>query len=95
MTKNFEKPYIIFYPLVDRTGNFMPANEAILNIQGNNNPGTTAWKGDIIIAKFRGGVGDPFSSIIDISMADFAILKNYLLRGGPKAEASQPDYFFE
>ena len=94
MTKNFEKPYIIFYPLADRAGKPMPANEAIRNIQGNNYSGTTEWKGDIIIAKFRGGVGDPFSSIIDISMADFPILKNYLMRNGPEAEASKPDHFF-
>ena len=89
MIKNFEKPYIIFYPLADRAGKSMPVNEAIRNIQGNSYSGTTEWRGDIIIAKFRGGAGDPFSSLIDISMADFPILKNYLMRNGPAAEVSR------
>lgn len=91
MTKNFEKPYIIFYPLADRSGKAMPINEAIRNIQGKNYSESIMWRGDIVIAKFRGGVGDPFSSLINISMADFPILKNYLLRKGPESEASIPN----
>lgn len=89
MTKDFEKPYVIFYPLADRTGKFMPVNKAVRNIQGNKHSGTMEWRGDIMIAKFRGGVDDPFSSLIDIHMADFPILKNYLMRNGPAAEASR------
>ncbi|KAH8118491.1 hypothetical protein DFH11DRAFT_676999 [Phellopilus nigrolimitatus] len=86
MTKSFANPYIIFYPVVSRTGAPFPINKAIREIQGRSFIEENAWRGNIVIAKYRGGGSDPFMSLIDISMADFPILKNYLLNRGPTGQ---------
>ncbi|EJD01292.1 uncharacterized protein FOMMEDRAFT_88853 [Fomitiporia mediterranea MF3/22] len=86
MTMNFANPYIIFYPTMSRTGAPFPVNRAIREIQGSFFNESTAWRGNIIVAKYRGGGNDPFMSLIDISMADFPILKNYFLNRGPSGQ---------
>ncbi|PAV21134.1 hypothetical protein PNOK_0376100 [Pyrrhoderma noxium] len=60
MTKNFANPYIIFYPVVSRTGAPFPINRAIREIQGRSYSDDNAWRGNIIVAKYRGGGNDPF-----------------------------------
>lgn len=56
-----------------------PINKCIRDIQGRAFREDCAWRGNIIIAKYR---DNPFSSLIHASMADFPILKNYLLTHG-------------
>ncbi|KAJ3550637.1 hypothetical protein NMY22_g354 [Coprinellus aureogranulatus] len=79
MNKKFANPYIIFYPTVSRDGMPFPVNKCIKDIQGKAFKEPHAWRGNIVIAKYR---DDPFTSMIDASMADFAILKNFLLTHG-------------
>jgi hypothetical protein len=85
MNKKFANPYIVFYPTVSRDGRPFPVNRCIREIQGKLFREELAWRGDIIIAKYR---DDPWTSMIDASMADFPILKNYLLTHGAPLHVS-------
>jgi len=79
MNRNFTNPYIIFYPTLSRDGMPFPVNSAIREIQGRNFRESYAWRGNIVVAKYR---ESPFSSMVALSMADFPILKNYLMTHG-------------
>jgi hypothetical protein len=79
MNRKFANPYIIFHPTVSRDGMPFHINKSIREIQGRGFKEEHAWRGNIVIAKYR---DNPFSSMIDASMADFPILKNYLLTHG-------------
>ncbi|KAG5727744.1 hypothetical protein E4T56_gene20791 [Termitomyces sp. T112] len=79
MNRKFTNPYIIFYPIVSRDGMPFPVNKSIREIQARAFKEEAAWRGNIIIAKYR---DNPFSSMMDTSMADFAILRNYLMTHG-------------
>lgn len=59
MNKNFTNPYIIFYPTLSRDGMPFPINRAIREIQGRNFRESYAWRGNIVVAKYR---ESPFSS---------------------------------
>ncbi|KLO16379.1 hypothetical protein SCHPADRAFT_887856 [Schizopora paradoxa] len=83
MTRTFANPYIIFYPVIPRIGDSFPVNRTIREIQGNNFNEDRAWRGNIVVAKYRSGGVDPFLSMINISMADFPLLKNYFLNHEP------------
>jgi len=75
MNKKFPSPYILFYPTVSRDGMPFPVNKCIREIQGQVFNEAKAWRGNILIAKYR----DPsYSAMMDASMADFPILKNWL-----------------
>jgi hypothetical protein len=78
MNQKFTNPYIIFYPTVSRDGMPFPVNNYIKDIQAEVRPFSeeTAWRGNIVIAKYH---DDPFTGMIHASMADFPILKNYLM----------------
>ena len=86
MTRPFPNPYIIFYPVLPRPGTTLPINKTIREIQGRSFSEYDAWRGNVVIAKFRGGGSDPFANLMDISMADFPILKNYLSTRGPMGQ---------
>jgi hypothetical protein len=75
MNKKFTYPYVIFYPVVSRDGMPFPINKCIREIQGPLFKEELAWRGNIVIAKYR---DDRFTSMMDASMADFPLLKNYL-----------------
>lgn len=75
MNKKFTYPYVIFYPVVSRDGMPFPINKCIREIQGLLFKDELAWRGNIVIAKYR---DDRFTSMMDASMADFPLLKNYL-----------------
>lgn len=75
MTKTFSTPYIIFYPTVSRDGMAFPINKFIREAQGRFYKESAAWRGNIVVAKYR---DTQFSAMTNISMADFPILKNYL-----------------
>ncbi|KAJ6627408.1 hypothetical protein B0H10DRAFT_1779680 [Mycena sp. CBHHK59/15] len=81
MNRKFANPYVVFYPTISRDGMPFPINRCIRDIQGPFFNEQVAWRGNIIIAKYR---DNPFTSMMDASMADFPILKNYLRnRGSP------------
>lgn len=84
MDINFICSYL--FVTVSRTGAPFPINRAIREIQGRSYSDDNAWRGNIIVAKYRGGGNDPFMSFVDISMADFPILKNYFLNRGPSGQ---------
>jgi len=79
MNRKFACPYIIFYPVVSRDGMPFPVNQTIQNIQGQNFNSDQAWRGNIVVAKYH---DNPFTSMMDASMADFPIIKNFLLTHG-------------
>jgi len=79
MNRNFTNPYIIFYPTVSRDGMPFAINKTIREIQGRSFKESSAWRGNIVVAKYR---ESPFSSLVSLTMADFAILKNYLMTHG-------------
>lgn len=87
MNRKFANPYVIFYPVVSRDGMPFPVNKTVRDIQGQAYKPEYAWRGNIVVAKYR---ENPFSSMIDASMADFPILKNYFLtHGSPQSGAPQ------
>ena len=59
MNRNFTSPYVIFYPTLERGGMPFPVNKAIREIQGRNYNEDSAWRGNIVVAKYR---ESPFSS---------------------------------
>jgi hypothetical protein len=80
MNKKFANPYIIYYPVVSRDGMPFPVNRTVRDIQEEVNKGRRLredqlWRGNIVAAKFA---DDLFAQMIDASMADFPILKNFL-----------------
>jgi hypothetical protein len=80
MNKKFANPYIIYYPVVSRDGMPFPVNRTVRDIQEEVNKGRRLredqlWRGHLVAAKFA---DDHFTQMIDASMADFPILKNFL-----------------
>lgn len=75
MTRKFTAPYIMFWPTVSRDGMPFPINKCIREIQGHNDNEAKAWRGNIVVAKYR---DVDYTEMMDASMADFPIVKNYL-----------------
>ncbi len=75
MIKKFPTPYIVFYPVFSRDGMPFPVNKCIREIQNQMYDETRAWRGNLVVAKYRDA---DYSVMIDASMADFPIIKNYL-----------------
>jgi hypothetical protein len=80
MNKKFTNPYIIYYPVVSRDSMPFPVNQTVQGIQEEVNKGRQLreeqlWRGNLVAAKFA---NDQFTQIMDASMADFPILKNFL-----------------
>lgn len=87
MNRRFANPYIIFYPVVSRDGMPFPVNKTIRDIQGQAFRPEYAWRGNIVVGKYR---ENAFTSLVNASMADFPILKNYFLtHGSPQSGAPQ------
>ena len=75
MNKKFVNPYVLFYPVLSRDGMPFPINKCLKEIQGPNYREHLAWRGNIVIAKY----GDQLlSTLVDATMTDFPLLKNYL-----------------
>ena len=66
--------YIIYYPTVSRDGMPFPINKCIREIQGSFYEETSAWRGNIVIVKYKDA---RYSEIVGASMADFPLIKNY------------------
>ncbi|KNZ71581.1 hypothetical protein J132_08092 [Termitomyces sp. J132] len=79
MLRKFTNPYIIFYPIVSRDGMPFPVNKSIRGIQARSFKEEVAWRGNVVIVKYH---DSPFSSMMDTPIADFAILRNYLMTHG-------------
>ena len=75
MIKKFTSPYIIFYPVISRDGMPFPINKCIREVQGSFYKESSAWRGNIVVAKY---LDTTYMQMTDASMADFPILKNYL-----------------
>lgn len=75
MTKKFTTPYIVFYPMLSRDGMPFPINKFLREAQGRNYQETKAWRGNIVVAKYR---DLEYSGMANMSMADFPLVKNYL-----------------
>ncbi|KAI0786449.1 hypothetical protein C8Q75DRAFT_273887 [Abortiporus biennis] len=75
MKRKFDTPYIIFYPVISRDSMPFPINKCIREIQGNFYKESRAWRGNIVVAKYK---DQQYSAMIDMSMADFPLVKNYL-----------------
>ena len=81
MNKKFANPYIIYYPVVSRDGMPFPVNRTVRDIQEELNKGNRRlhedqlWRGNLVAAKFA---DNHFVQMMDASMADFPILKNFL-----------------
>ncbi|KAJ7162626.1 hypothetical protein C8R43DRAFT_304378 [Mycena crocata] len=78
MNQKFTHPYIIFYPTISRDGMPFPINKCVRDIQGRRYSEQFAWRGNILIGKYSQH-GQPFTSLMDASMADFPILKNFIM----------------
>jgi hypothetical protein len=91
MNKKFANPYIIYYPVVSRDGMPFPVNRTVRDIQEEVNKGRRLredqlWRGNLVAAKFA---DDRFTQMMDASMADFPILKNFLgTHASPGSSAS-------
>ncbi|RDX53022.1 hypothetical protein OH76DRAFT_1399605 [Lentinus brumalis] len=75
MMNKFTAPYIVFYPVLSRDGMPFPVNKCIREIQGQMFDEGRAWRGNLVVAKYR---DTNYSAMIDASMADFPLIKNYL-----------------
>ncbi|KAI0676762.1 hypothetical protein C8Q78DRAFT_987340 [Trametes maxima] len=75
MMQKFATPYIVFYPTVSRDGMPFPVNKCIREIEADRFDEARAWRGNLIVAKYK---DTKYSAMIDASMADFPIIKNYL-----------------
>ncbi|KAG2067681.1 hypothetical protein BDR04DRAFT_838101 [Suillus decipiens] len=76
MKKKFANPYVIFYLTVSRDGMSFPINKCIREIQRQSFREATAWHRNIIITKYQ---ESPFLLMINGSIADFPILRNYFM----------------
>ncbi|KAL0949808.1 hypothetical protein HGRIS_009843 [Hohenbuehelia grisea] len=87
MNLKFAKPYIIFYPVLSKDGQAFPVNKNVQEMKGTASRHEGAWRGNLIIAKYdisKGPTGPtPFPSMINASMADFPLIKNYLITHAP------------
>ncbi|KAI0367557.1 hypothetical protein BV20DRAFT_1054678 [Pilatotrama ljubarskyi] len=88
MQKPLATPFIIFYPTASSDLMPFPVNKHVRNIQGKL-PIEHAWCGDLVVAKYK---DTTYSEMIDASMADYPIIKNFLFWQAivnlPKGEAS-------
>ena len=77
MNDTLSTPYILFYPTLSSDGMEFPINRAIRYMQGDTFVKKDAWRGDVVVAKYT---DKTYSKMMDISIGDFAILKNYFAR---------------
>jgi hypothetical protein len=80
MNKKFANPYIIFFPIVSRDGMPFPINKSVCEMQRGRFSEETAWRGNLVIAKYR---DNPWTSLLDVNIADYWLLRNYLTTHSP------------
>ncbi|KAF5322377.1 hypothetical protein D9619_001067 [Psilocybe cf. subviscida] len=82
MNRKFSSPYVIFFPTISRDGMAFPINKVIQDMQGPRFNPNNAWRGNIVIAKYKDDQF-PFDFLVDASMSDYPIIKNHFLNYGP------------
>ncbi|KAF8583982.1 hypothetical protein K439DRAFT_1184725 [Ramaria rubella] len=78
--RNFQYPYVVFFPIVSQNGGSFPTNLTIRDIQGRGFRESYAWKGDIVVAKYW---DQPFGTIMDCAMSDYPMIKNWFMLHSP------------
>ena len=79
MPRKLDERFIVFYAVVSVNGEEFDVNEWIKEIQEGRYREDVAWRGDIVIAKY---CDNPFTTIIDMSIADYPLIKNFLRTHG-------------
>jgi len=80
MTRGLTNPYLIFYNPNPRAG---VVNQCIREIQGRGFREDKAWRGDIVVAKYRSiATGD----MLHCTAADFPLIKNYFALHYPMSQ---------
>lgn len=79
MNRKFDQPYVIFFPAISKDGHPFPVNKYVKTLQGTYLQADFAWRGDLVVVKYADLT---YSAMIDISMADFPLVKNYLSTHG-------------
>ncbi|GJE91715.1 hypothetical protein PsYK624_078650 [Phanerochaete sordida] len=75
MSQPLARPYVLFAPAAARDGQPFPRNTYVRDVQGAFYEDDRAWRGNIVVAKYA---DLQFSAMVDASMADFPIVKNWL-----------------
>ncbi|KAF7789317.1 hypothetical protein EIP86_000261 [Pleurotus ostreatoroseus] len=79
MKKKFDCPYIIFFPVVSRDNLPFPINQFAQKQLGYRFQEPRAWRGNLVIVKYA---NPDYTQMMNISMADFPLVKNYLTYNG-------------
>lgn len=87
MSRNLPNPYAIFYPVISRDGMPFPVNKCVQEIQGRAFREDVAWRGNLVVAKFT---DTTYSVMVDVSMADFPLIKNWFLTHHSPVKVSLP-----
>ncbi|KAF8511200.1 hypothetical protein JB92DRAFT_2935944 [Gautieria morchelliformis] len=69
--RNFQYPYVVFFPVISQNGGQFPTNFTLRDIQGRNYRDSNSWKGDIVVAKYW---DHPFGLIMDCAMSDYPMI---------------------
>lgn len=78
--RNFQYPYVVFFPILSQSGAPFPVNLNIKEIQGRSFKETVAWRGDIVVAKYS---DQPYGTLMDCAMSDYPMIKNWLTHHTP------------
>jgi len=78
--RNFQYPYVVFFPILSQSGAPFPMNLIIREIQGKSFRETHAWRGDIVVAKYW---DHPYGTLMDCAMSDYPMIKNWLMLHTP------------
>jgi len=75
------RSFVVFYPQRQQSGEPLPINQAIAEIQGTRQRSQQAWKGDIIVAKYESLAS---GTIIDMAPSDYVYIKNWFTFSYPE-----------
>lgn len=75
MNRKFDQPYAIFFPAVSSDGHPFPINKYAKLVQDKSFREDWAWRGNLVVVKYA---DIAYSAMVDISMADFPLIKNYI-----------------
>lgn len=80
MKNPFHRPFIAFYPVVSRDGMDFPLNKHLRGVHRVSSANVHAWRGDIVVGKYQ---DLEYSAMVDMSIADFPLIKNYFVTHSP------------
>lgn len=76
MSKQLDEPYIVFYPVISSDGRSFPVNRTIRSIQCKKWRPEVAWRGNLIVAKYK---DKHCLQMTDARMGDYALMSNWFL----------------